>query len=135
MKLLIFTDGASRGNPGKAAISFLIYSGKNLLDKGAKPIGIATNNEAEYTAAISALGLAARKHHRSKVILHSDSALLVNQLNNEWKVKEKRLKELHSRAKSLEEGFSSVKYVHVRRSHPIIRRADLMANQVLDAAK
>ncbi len=135
MKLIIFTDGASRGNPGKAAIAFLIYDGKKLLDKGAKPIGIATNNEAEYMAAISALGLAARKHPNFDVTLHSDSSLLVNQLSGRWKIKEKRLKELHKKAKSLEPGFSSVRYVHVRRTHPIIKRADLMANQVLDMIK
>jgi len=135
MKLLIFTDGASRGNPGKAAISFLIYDGKSLLDREARMIGIATNNEAEYMAAIGALGLAARKHPLSDVILHSDSTLLVNQLTGKWKVKEKRLKELHLMAKSLESGLSSVKYVHVSRTHPMIRRADLMANQTLDAAK
>jgi ribonuclease HI len=135
MKLLIFTDGASRGNPGRAAISFLIYDGRKLLDKGARTIGLATNNEAEYMAAINALGLASRKHPNSDVTLHSDSTLLVNQLSGRWKVKEKRLKELHNKAKSLEEGFSSVRYVHDRRSHPIIRRADLMANQALDAAR
>lgn len=135
MKLLIFTDGASRGNPGKSAMAFLICSEEKILEKGAKVIGIATNNEAEYRAAIEALSLAARKHSSSDVLLHSDSSLLVNQMNNRWKVKEKRLKELRARAKSLESGLSSVKYVHVRRTHPMIRRADLMANQALDAAR
>ncbi len=135
MKLLIFTDGASRGNPGKAATAFLICSGEKILERGAKSIGIATNNEAEYMAAISALGLAARKHPRSDVTLHSDSTLIVSQLSGRWKVKEKRLKELHKKAKYLESGLSSVNYVHVRRTHPMIRKADLMANHALDAVK
>jgi len=131
-KLLVFTDGASRGNPGKAAIAFLICSEESILERGAKFIGLATNNEAEYKAAIEALGQVRSKYSNSDVVFHSDSKLLISQMKGEWKVKEKRLQELHVKAKSLASGLSSIKYRHVRRTHPMIKKADMMANHALD---
>jgi len=134
-KLFVFTDGASRGNPGKAAIAFLICSEETVLERGSRTIGIATNNEAEYKAAIEALSQIRRKYPSANVLFHSDSKLIVNQLAGNWKVKEKRLQELHAKVKSLTSGLSSIKYKHVRRTHPMIKRADMMANHVLDALK
>jgi len=134
-KLFVFTDGASRGNPGKAAIAFLICSEETILEKGAKTIGIATNNEAEYKAAIEALGQVRQKYSNADVLFHSDSKLIVSQLSGDWKVKEQRLQELHAKVKSLASGLSSIKYKHVRRTHPMIQKADMLANHALDALK
>jgi ribonuclease HI len=133
MELSIFTDGASRGNPGKAAYAYLIYDKEKLLERSADVIGIATNNEAEYRAVIEALVAAGRKHPKADVTVHSDSNLVMSQLGGQWKVKERGLQELYRRVRLAEKALGSVKYKYVPREHPIIQKADALANMALDA--
>lgn len=134
-KLFVYTDGASRGNPGMSSVAFLVYDSKHLLHREAKPIGIATNNEAEYRAVIEALGLVAYRYRHSEVIVHSDSELMVKQLTGQWRIKESRLQGMYDRVKAIEPGMSSVKYVHLRRTHPMMKKADMLANWALDTVK
>jgi len=107
--LYVFTDGGARGNPGPAAIGFVIKdsSGKILVEQG-KSIGRATNNIAEYQAVIEALRwIASNVGHQTLAInFFLDSNLVVNQLNGFFKVKNKNLKSLIIKVKTLEREIS-----------------------------
>jgi ribonuclease HI len=130
MKLTIYTDGASRGNPGPSAIAFLIADDKGKLLKSHKHfIGQATNNIAEYRALIAALERASKLG--DEVSCFSDSKLMISQLRGEFKVKKPHIKELHQKVKALEKKFKKTEYSHVPRTNPAIMKADAMVNEVL----
>jgi len=95
----------------------------------AEGIGVATNNVAEYTAAIRGLE---RAHElgATRVLLRSDSRLLIEQLAGRWKVKNGTLQVLHHEARSLIEGFEEVRFEHVRRERNV--QADALANRGVD---
>ena len=132
-KLVIYTDGASRGNPGNSAIAYLIFDSQGtLITFGKKKIGIHSNNEAEYMAILNALD-EAKNHTKGEVECYSDSQLMINQLKQEWKIKKSHLKDLHGRIKGMEKFFKKVSYHHVRRTDKIISLADSMVNEVLGA--
>jgi ribonuclease HI len=132
--LTIHTDGASRGNPGAAAFSYIIAR------KGAAPIeeagclGQLTNNVAEYTALVRALEHALKLGDAHRVVLHSDSELMVKQMKGEYKVKNPDLRSLYQRARDLADRFTGgVSFVHVRRE--LNKRADRLCNDVLDGKR
>jgi ribonuclease HI len=95
----------------------------------ARGIGEATNNVAEYTAAIEGLALAAELGARS-LTLRSDSQLLVNQLTGRYRVKTPHLIPLHRRLHSLAAGFERVSFEHVLRG--LNQEADRLANEGVD---
>ncbi len=122
-------DGAARGNPGPAAFAYVIArDGEPLLEE-AGCLGSATNNFAEYTALVHALERA-RELGGERLIIRSDSELLVKQMNGEYRVKNPQLKALHERAIRLRDQFSSVSIVHVRRAEN--SHADRLCNEALD---
>lgn len=135
MNIIIYTDGASRGNPGPAAWGFLVSdaSGQTLYQEG-QTIGIATNNLAEYTAVLKALTYV-KDHlpgsHQIEVV--TDSLLIAQQLSGQYKVKSSSLRTLFDAIKSLEYELGIVSYRHVPRSAN--QRADRLANQALDLQK
>lgn len=132
-KVLIVTDGASRRNPGPAAIGFGIYNENwDPLEERAEYIGDATNNEAEYRALIKALDCATG-HCRGEVEHFSDSELLVKQLNGQYKVKAPNLKPLIEEIFTKEQYFSSVVHRQLPRGNAKIQRIDNLVNQKLDA--
>lgn len=135
MKLVVFTDGASRGNPGPASYGFTIETGdgKLLFEKG-KYIGIATNNVAEYSAVLSALELIKEKFHKEKSVeinFYADSKLVVEQLSGRYKIKSPHLRLIIEDIKVLEKLFNEVSYNHVPREQNT--EADSMANKALDS--
>jgi ribonuclease HI len=95
----------------------------------AEGIGVATNNVAEYTAAIRGLERA-RELGATRVLLRSDSRLLIEQLAGRWKVNNATLQVLHHEARSLIEGFEEVRFEHVRRERNV--QADALANRGVD---
>lgn len=127
---VIYVDGASRGNPGPAAIGAVIYddSGREVHTVSRR-IGRATNNEAEYRAAIAGLEAALALGARD-VELRMDSELVVRQLQGRYKVKNPSLRRLFGRLKDLQWRFASFQVRHVRREGN--RRADALANEALD---
>jgi len=129
-KLVIYTDGGARGNPGPAAIGFVIYdtSGKEIKKFG-HYLGVTTNNQAEYRALIAALE-DAHKLGAEKVVCHLDSELVVKQLQGKYKVREEGLKPLASEAIRLSAKFTQVDFVHVPREKN--KLADQLVNEVLD---
>ncbi|MCA9459965.1 MAG: ribonuclease HI family protein [Nanoarchaeota archaeon] len=95
-KINIFTDGASRGNPGNAGIGVAVYDGNALKKEISKFLGKKTNNEAEYSAVIEALIYLNEKKIK-KANLFSDSEFLVKQLNGQYKVKAETIKPLYEK--------------------------------------
>jgi len=130
LRLTVACDGASRGNPGPAGIGVVIADPNGeVVAEIAEGIGIATNNVAEYTAAIRGLERA-RSLDAERVLLRSDSRLLVEQLAGRFKVKNAVLQRLHARARSLAEGFEEVRFEHVPRERNAA--ADRLANRGVD---
>jgi ribonuclease HI len=126
-------DGASRGNPGRAAYGVVLHRPDGeLLAELAKYIGHATNNVAEYYALIVALD-AAVEHKLRSLRVRSDSELLVRQMQGRYKVKSPDLRSLHDRAVKLARALESFAIEHVPREQNA--RADQLANEVLDSTR
>jgi len=137
MSFTVYTDGASKGNPGQAAIGVACFESESpslsqfMEDQNtaefviSKTIGKATNNEAEYTSIIEALKNL-QKESIDKATIYMDSELVVRQLNGQYKVKSPTLKAYYEKAKVLlNKGSYSIQ--HVRREYNQI--ADYLANQ------
>lgn len=134
MNLIIYTDGASRGNPGHASYGFTISDerGQFLHEEGGY-IGITTNNVAEYTAVLEALKHIKEKFSHKEILqieLFADSKLVAEQLSGNYKVKAKHLKPIIEQIKILALELGGVTYSHVRRFQNTI--ADKLANLALD---
>jgi ribonuclease HI len=131
--LTIHTDGGARGNPGPAAFAYVIQSKGAPTIEAAGCIGNATNNQAEYTALIRALEHAERLGTTHRLLIHSDSELLVKQMNGEYRVKDEGLRPLYEQVKRLISHFPSVTLRHVPRTQNA--RADRLYNAALDGEK
>jgi len=129
-RIIIYTDGASRGNPGPAAAGFILkdHAGTKLQAK-AFFLGRATNNVAEYTGVVKALE-AAKHTGAEEVLVFSDSELLVRQVNGEYKVKSELIRPLFRQTVDLLKKFESWKVQHVTRDKN--READKLVNQALN---
>ena len=129
--LIVACDGAARGNPGPAGIGVQITNERGeVLAEVARGLGEATNNVAEYTAAIEGLRCAQELGART-VTVRSDSQLLVNQLTGRYRVKTPHLQPLHRQVRNLVAGFDRVSFEHVRRE--LNTEADRLANEGVDA--
>ena len=128
--LTAYCDGAARGNPGPAGYGAVLTdeSGR-VVAEIAEGIGVATNNVAEYRAAIAALERA-RDLGARRLLLRSDSRLLIQQLKGEWRVKNATLIRLHTEARTLARSVGDVWYEHVPRE--LNKDADRLANRGVD---
>ncbi len=124
------TDGASRGNPGPAAIGVSIEdeTGREVAS-ASEAIGITTNNVAEYRALVRALELLAELDAR-RVEFLLDSELIVRQMNGQYRVKDAKMKVLHAEVRRGLTRFTETVFRHVPRAENV--RADALANQALD---
>ena len=127
--MILFCDGASRGNPGPGAYGFVLYSNNLVVFEEGQRLGSVTNNTAEYQGLIKGLE-AALKHGASDILIKSDSELMVRQLNGIYKVKTPHIKTLYEIARALLQQFNSTKIEHIRREENT--RADELCNQALD---
>jgi ribonuclease HI len=125
----VYFDGASRGNPGPAAVGWCLVTSDGIAAEGGETIGRATNNQAEYAALIRALK-AARDYGFDEVDVRGDSELIVKQIRGEWDANDPELREKRVEALSLLEGFDRWSIAHVPRE--VNERADKMANEALD---
>ena len=134
VQLTIHTDGASRGNPGPAAFAYVIArNGEEPIEEAGK-LGRMTNNQAEYTALVRALehALELGEHHR--VLVHSDSELMVKQMSGQYRVKNEDLRDLYEEARGLCARFrGGVTFRHVRREQNA--RADALGNEALNGLR
>lgn len=130
MNIVIFTDGGARGNPGPAASGVVIKDEKGeILAAFGEYLGEQTNNFAEYSAIIAGF----KRAHTlgaTHVECYTDSKLVCEQLNGNWKVKEPTLQKLFIQAYNEMQGFKNVTISHVYRAGN--KEADAEVNKVLD---
>jgi len=128
----IFTDGGARGNPGPAAIGIVIKDAKDkIIKEYAEYIGQTTNNQAEYKGLIKALELAQQiKPKPVELNCFLDSELVVKQLKQEYRVRDKDLQPLFIKVWNLAMSFKKVTYQHIPRN--LNKEADKLLNQELD---
>ncbi|MBL7047787.1 MAG: ribonuclease HI family protein [Candidatus Marinimicrobia bacterium] len=128
--LVIYTDGGARGNPGPAASGVVIFDDQEkILGEYSEFLGEATNNQAEYRAIVLALEKAIELEGE-KIILYSDSELVIKQLNHKYKVKDSKLSALFVEIWNLAQNFNSIEYQHVPREKN--KLADAQVNKCLD---
>ena len=129
-KIIVYTDGGSRNNPGPAAIGIVI------ADKEyGEYIGEKTNNQAEYEAVVFALKkvkqlVGKKKAKEAEIEVRLDSELVVNQLAGEYKIKEPELQPLFLKVWNLRLDFKKIIFRYIPREEN--RRADKIVNEMLD---
>ncbi len=133
-KIIIYTDGGARGNPGPAGAGAVILEGERVLAEVKKYLGEQTNNWAEYEAVIlvlieaKKLGLASRD-----IEVRADSKLVVEQVSGHWKIKEPALKIKHAKVRAMiAADFPRIRFVHVPREEN--KEADRLVNEAIDSA-
>ena len=134
MKVIIYADGGSRGNPGVAGSGTVIYdgSGQRILREIVYVVGTkSTNNVAEYNGLLRGLE-AATEMGATEVEFHMDSKLVVEQINGRWKIKHPDMQKLALRAREYINGFSSFSLDWVPRAKNKV--ADALSNDAMDAA-
>lgn len=136
-KIIVYTDGGSRGNPGPGAIGILFFNEKGqIIKKYSEFLGEnITNNEAEYKAVIFALKkfkqlFGKKLTKNSEVELRTDSELLIKQLKGEYKILEPKIQPLFLKAWNLNLDFKKVKFRLISRDKN--KEADRLVNEVLD---
>jgi len=134
MILKVYTDGGSKGNPGPSSIGGVGYANGKKIFEFKKSIGIATNNDAEYIALITALEKVKLPPtpyplRPNKIEFYSDSRLMVNQVNGFFKVKNGKIKEYILKIRSLEQEINlPITYRYIPREQNI--EADRLVNDV-----
>ena len=135
-KLIVYTDGGSRGTPGEAGIGVGICNGEGrVIKEYGEKIGVKTNNEAEYAAVIFALKKIKAIYGREKikkmdVEVRMDSEFVMKQLSGEYKIEEERMQLLFIAVWNLKMDFARVTFSHVRREQN--KEADRLVNMALD---
>ena len=136
-KLIIYTDGGARNNPGPAGIGVVLMdpsagSGQGeVVAQISEYIGEATNNQAEYRAVIAALQKA-RELGAQELEFYLDSELVVKQLNREYRVKDRDLAPLFLQIHNLSLGFKKIIFCHIPREEN--EEADKLVNLAIDKA-
>ncbi|QCC48213.1 ribonuclease HI [Halobellus limi] len=127
----VYFDGASRGNPGPAAVGWVIVTSDGIVAEGSDRIGETTNNRAEYEALERGLS-AARDYGFDEVDVRGDSQLIVRQVKGEYDTNNPELRERRVRVRELLDSFERWSLEHVPRG--VNDRADSLANEALDDA-
>ena len=122
-------DGASKGNPGLSGAGMVIYENGKEIWSSCKFVGYKTNNQAEYSALILGLKGALSLGIKTLTVL-GDSLLVINQVNNVYKVKSPILHDLYKEAQSLKTEFDYIEFNHVYREYN--KRADELSNLALE---
>lgn len=131
-RLVLYADGAARGNPGPAGIGVVIEDERGrVLKELSQFVGQKTNNQAEYLALIYGLEAAA-EYQAEAIQIRLDSELLARQLKGEYKVKSPLLKPLRNQVQKLLTRYKLVGIEHIERQYN--RAADRLANRAIDAA-
>ena len=135
-KIIIYTDGGSRGNPGLAGMGVVIANEKGKMVKEYSGfLGVKTNNEAEYEAVIFGLKkikalLGKEKIKNTEIEFRLDSQLIARQLNGEYKIEEERLFPLFIKIWNLKMDFGPIKFSEIPREQN--KEADRLANEAMD---
>lgn len=129
-KYKLFTDGGSRGNPGKAACAWVIYDGDQEVLHGSKYLGMTTNNDAEYQGLIEGLESCIRIGIKN-LECYSDSELMVKQVNGIYKVRDANIRVRFDQIEGQIKNFDIFSISHVLRS--LNKRADKLVNICMDS--
>ena len=129
--LKVYTDGASRGNPGPAACAFIVVQSSKIIFSDVKYIGRATNNIAEYNAIIIALNYV-KDAYSGEIEITSDSNLAIQQINGKWKINYPHLAKLQKKVLEISKKFKQVRFNHVSRETHFIKKCDELCNRKLD---
>ena len=135
-KIITYTDGGSRGNPGPAALGVVIQDVKgNIIKEYGEALGVKTNNEAEYAAIVSALKkvkalFGKEKTKKMEVEMRMDSELAVKQLNGIYKIENEKIFPAFIKILNYKLDFGKITFNHVPREKN--READRMVNEALD---
>ena len=127
----VYFDGAARGNPGPAAIGYVLVTDEGIVAEGGETIGETTNNRAEYEALIRGLEVA-RDHGFDAVEARGDSELIVKQVRGEYDTNDPELRERRVTVRELLAGFDDWTLSHVPRE--VNERADDLAHEALDGS-
>ncbi|MGQ3413349.1 ribonuclease HI [Natrinema sp. LN54] len=127
----VYFDGGSRGNPGPAAIGWVIVTGDGIVAEDGETIGTATNNQAEYEALIAGLE-AARDYGYDEVHVRGDSELIVKQVRGEYDTNNPELREKRVTVHEILQAFDEWTLEYVPRE--VNDRADGLVNEALDQA-
>ncbi|NLB00487.1 MAG: ribonuclease HI family protein [Methanomicrobiales archaeon] len=130
----LYTDGASRGNPGDAAWAYVIVRDGSVVASRSGFIGTATNNVAEYHAVINGLR-AAQEFTSGRLDIRSDSELVVRQFTGRYRITKEHLRDLAEEVREQMRSFAEVRFESVPREHPGIQIADRLCNETLDAER
>ena len=129
-RLILRTDGASRGNPGHAAAGVVIERADGTVSATGKHyLGVMSNNQAEYRALILGLTAVAR-YAPASVRVYMDSELVVRQMTGQYRVRDEALRVLYDEARRLAAALPAVSFIHVPRGKNA--QADKLANKALD---
>ena len=135
-KIIIYTDGGSRGNPGPAGVGVVISTGQGkVLKEYSSDIGVRTNNEAEYEAIILALSkvkhlFGKEKTKNLEIEVRTDSQLVARQLKGEYKLNEEKLFPLFIKIWNLKTELGKISFVEIPREKN--KEADRLANEAMD---
>ena len=129
--LSVYSDGGSRGNPGKSAYAIVVVDSGEIIHEHAEFLGVHTNNYAEYRGLIAGISKVLDLK-ATDVEFVMDSQLVIRQMNGEYKVKSPDMKALYDDAKTLSSMIPNVRFRNVRRSEEFIPRADFLLNQEMD---
>jgi ribonuclease HI len=129
--LQIYTDGASRKNPGPSALAFIFVLDGKSIHEYSEFLGVKTNNQAEYMAIIKALSKA-KQITNGVLNIYSDSELVVKQLNGDYQVKNELLRKLRNQIFDVTKEFSKISFKHVQRKNKWIKIADKLCNRCLN---
>ena len=127
----LYWDGAARGNPGPAAIGWVLVTGDGVVTEGSERIGKATNNQAEYEALVAGLE-AAVDYGFDELHCRGDAELIVKQVRGEYDVNDPTLREYRIRVHELLDAVDTWTIEHVPRAAN--ERADALANEALDSS-
>lgn len=139
MKIILYTDGGARGNPGPAGIGGQLLQDTTVVAEFSEYVGKQTNNWAEYEALIHGLDLTNQIKSRSQTSgldqleVKMDSELIVKQMRGEYRVKDAELKKQHAKVNALLDQLAlPVTFSHVRREKN--KEADRLVNEAIDGA-
>jgi len=134
-KIIVYTDGGARGNPGPAGIGVVVVDGENennILGQYKKYIGETTNNQAEYAAVV--LGLQRAKGLKAtEVEVRMDSELICSQINGTFKIKNPEFQDSFIKIWNLKQAFKKTEFNYIPRTEN--RLADKLVNQAIDQGK
>lgn len=122
MKLTAYCDGSGNSPKGSSAACVLFHEDQVVAERSVV-LPLCSNNIAEYEGVILSLRTALELG-ATELIIHSDSQLIVHQLDGEWKCKDPSLANKRKLAWQIGNEFDDLEIVWVRRN--LNHRADAL---------